>query len=462
MVYHALDRNDPWLNEPFGINRRPMLIDRIDWIDGWPRTRAGRGPSEATAAGAGDRHRARHQRANPATGLRGCPGWTLAGRRRSAEPREPRHPGGNGGSRLDLPTPRGGWDAAWWSSATVGGDWPGPDSRRTRLRGHRPRWSTLGIEVDGRSVLAQRQRGRSGRPVRRGAAYAGRAWTCPPRRCGCAAGTRWSTNLTVRPLARPVRDLVPHAADRAAAGRGRVRLRSAATAGPGCAANPDAEVTGGRLTWPVQGKPTWSAPATTPGCCSVDTPNADAWIAETKLRPGPGRGHGPQLPAGRDDRVRERRRLRPAVLGGDLEHPADRVRPRAGGDARRARPSIGGAIIGTPAPTIWLRLAYTRNAAGEHVYRAGTSRDGRSWTWGAVWTFAAGTGPRIGLIAHGGAEPAVTAEFDYLRFYATRAGQGIDAGAMSRHAPPCSGLAPAGSIGRGWRDDVGCRRPGLT
>ncbi len=46
IVYHAIDRNAAWLTDPFGINRRPMLIDRIDWIDGWPRTRAGAGPSE--------------------------------------------------------------------------------------------------------------------------------------------------------------------------------------------------------------------------------------------------------------------------------------------------------------------------------------------------------------------------------------------------------------------------------
>jgi arabinan endo-1,5-alpha-L-arabinosidase len=33
-----------------------------------------------------------------------------------------------------------------------------------------------------------------------------------------------------------------------------------------------------------------------------------------------------------------------------------------------------------------------------------------------VWTLPADSDPRIGLIAHGGAEPAVTASFDYLRF----------------------------------------------
>src|SRR5215213_4421360 len=42
LVYHAIDRDDPYLDEPFGINERPMLLDRLDWIDGWPSVRGGR------------------------------------------------------------------------------------------------------------------------------------------------------------------------------------------------------------------------------------------------------------------------------------------------------------------------------------------------------------------------------------------------------------------------------------
>src|SRR5919107_1985985 len=41
LVYHAIDRDDPYLDEPFGINERPMLLDRLDWIDGWPSVRGG-------------------------------------------------------------------------------------------------------------------------------------------------------------------------------------------------------------------------------------------------------------------------------------------------------------------------------------------------------------------------------------------------------------------------------------
>src|SRR4051794_816576 len=41
MVYHAIDRQDPYLDGTDGINERPMLLDRLDWIDGWPTVRAG-------------------------------------------------------------------------------------------------------------------------------------------------------------------------------------------------------------------------------------------------------------------------------------------------------------------------------------------------------------------------------------------------------------------------------------
>src|SRR5215211_151664 len=46
LVYHAIDRRDPFLDEPFGINQRPMLLDRLDWIGGWPTVRAGRWASQ--------------------------------------------------------------------------------------------------------------------------------------------------------------------------------------------------------------------------------------------------------------------------------------------------------------------------------------------------------------------------------------------------------------------------------
>ena len=36
IVYHAIDRGDPYLDGTAGINQRPMLMDRLDWLAGWP------------------------------------------------------------------------------------------------------------------------------------------------------------------------------------------------------------------------------------------------------------------------------------------------------------------------------------------------------------------------------------------------------------------------------------------
>ena len=51
IVYHAIDRNKPYLTGTDGINRRPMLIDRLDWRRGWPVVRFGCGPSDSRQPG---------------------------------------------------------------------------------------------------------------------------------------------------------------------------------------------------------------------------------------------------------------------------------------------------------------------------------------------------------------------------------------------------------------------------
>jgi len=40
--YHAIDQNDPWIEgPPFRINKRPVLLDALDWVNGWPTVRGG-------------------------------------------------------------------------------------------------------------------------------------------------------------------------------------------------------------------------------------------------------------------------------------------------------------------------------------------------------------------------------------------------------------------------------------
>jgi arabinan endo-1,5-alpha-L-arabinosidase len=40
-VYHAVDRNDPYFDSAVGFTKRPVLMDALDWVGGWPTVRGG-------------------------------------------------------------------------------------------------------------------------------------------------------------------------------------------------------------------------------------------------------------------------------------------------------------------------------------------------------------------------------------------------------------------------------------
>jgi arabinan endo-1,5-alpha-L-arabinosidase len=40
-VYHAVDRNDPYFASAVGFTKRPVLLDPLDWVNGWPTVRGG-------------------------------------------------------------------------------------------------------------------------------------------------------------------------------------------------------------------------------------------------------------------------------------------------------------------------------------------------------------------------------------------------------------------------------------
>ncbi|MEU9835695.1 hypothetical protein AB0D67_29520 [Streptosporangium sp. NPDC048047] len=80
------------------------------------------------------------------------------------------------------------------------------------------------------------------------------------------------------------------------------------------------------------------------------------------------------------------------------------------------RIAYGGTIVGPPAETTWLRLVHRVDPRdGEHELRAATSRDGREWVHGGVWTLPAGADVRVGLVSMGGA--GATARFGYFRLH---------------------------------------------
>lgn len=85
MLYHAVDIHTPYFDLHPGFTRRPALIDRLDWVDGWPTVRNGQWASEKRVLApiaqpwqqrdAPDEDAAHHE---DAAGLPGQPGELIA------------------------------------------------------------------------------------------------------------------------------------------------------------------------------------------------------------------------------------------------------------------------------------------------------------------------------------------------------------------------------------------------
>jgi arabinan endo-1,5-alpha-L-arabinosidase len=284
LVYHAIDRNVPYLNEPYGINRRPMLIDPLDWDGGWPTVRNGRWASDGPQQG-------------PVTD------GALAGAGRPAT-------------------------GASSTSSDVDGARSLPRGRHLDRR--------FSDEFAGITLSP--------------------AWT-------------WTRR------------------------------------------DEQAMVSRGSLRWPTQAADL-VGDANAAAVLTRAAPVGD-YIVEIKISIDLGvdtvrnfQQAGLIVYAGDDDFAR----LSHVAIWNTRQIEFGREIPYAG------RLSYGGMVEGPPADTTWLRLAHT-TAGGDHRYRAGYSTDGRNWTWGGVWTFSAGTAPRIGLVSHGGDDPQATAVFDYFRVY---------------------------------------------
>lgn len=51
IFYHAVDVNNPYVPGQVGYTRRQLLMDPLDWQDGWPTVNGGRGPSDSPQPG---------------------------------------------------------------------------------------------------------------------------------------------------------------------------------------------------------------------------------------------------------------------------------------------------------------------------------------------------------------------------------------------------------------------------
>ena len=430
IVYHAIDRGTPWLTNPFGINRRPMLIDRIDWVDGWPRTRAGLGPSEGPVPAPTTGSSLGIDSTDPAAALQGAteqPGDALGGPTASINgAAQTRQAAPAGDLRVEADVRLG------TSFSTVLGNQvvaTVANNRLTVTAGRRTtsvnlptdfdrtQWTKLSVQVSGSSVTARLN------DAGLGDVYGEAQLTVPGLRLG-SAPVRWLgsaevDNLTVRPVAKPVTRMadVPRTGDLLSADDFNAPLGA-----DWSWVRPDAKATvaDGKLSWPLENAD-MTGSSNNAGLLFHTVPAGDSWIAETKLHLDTGAG---------DVRNYQQAGMIAYLNDSDFARLGNvaiwKTRQTEYGRELVARPSdgatsYGAAAIGRSAPTLWMRLSYHRNAAGEHVYRAGTSVDGKNWTWGASWVLPSAA--KIGLYAHGeftGANPPPVATFDYLKFYESR------------------------------------------
>lgn len=445
MVYHAIDRAKPYLDGTDGINQRPMLLDRLDWIDGWPAVRAGAGPSDGptTTPVTSGRYAADFASGIPA-GFRGGAAWTLdlhpqSGRfARSTGAGELTAPSAAGGSRVEadlksdgaaygLTTRTGQGDSVNAVIDTAAAIMRLSQSRLGRIisSAQAPlpasfdpgQWHSASLQIAAGIAQVQLSQSRLGDPfadltVTLRSAVGGNGTDSSGGAFAAGSGVGVD-NLSIvkaaKPVLRLVRDRVPNVLDRA---------RSDEFDGPTLAGgwtwvrkDDAARLTAGALRWPTQNADLTGS-SNSAGLLLRD-PGPGDWTVETKLGIDLGIDSVRNFQQGglvayvNDDLFT---RLSHVAIFNTRQTEFGKEMPYAG------RLAFGGTIAGPPAATTWLRITHhldPRN--GEHELRAWTSRNGTTWVKGGVWTLPATADVRVGLISHGGA--GATSAFDYLRVY---------------------------------------------
>ncbi len=469
-VYHAIDRGDPYLDEPFGINERPMLLDRLDWKKGWPTVRGGAWASEdAKPAPAGTF--AVGDYFNGDAGIisewrregAARDGWGLAGEqdaggyvRQAAPASKPSYLVSAGSApadlraEADLRLPPGSTGAA---GLVAGYHGPGNhlvawlDARSKTLvtdvfvdgrsagrintslpSGFRfDSWHNVAIEVRGSSMSVEVTDARLNDPL----ATQGRTLPAGVSGQGSVGVASRSArteadNVGATPLHTPSTQIAPDPEVGALAPENSDEFNDKQL-DPAWSwvRTPDGQEDGGAYNWPVQQADiVGEGDANSASVLLRDAPVGD-YTVETKLN----------IDLGTDA-------VRNYQQGGLIAYVDDDLWARlshvAIWNTRQTEfgkempfsdsTSFGGMLIGPPDETTWLRLSYRVDPKnGEHEFRAATSRDGRRWIWGGTWTLPAGTQPRIGLISLGKQapdddpatpdDPSATARFDYFRVY---------------------------------------------
>jgi len=457
LVYHAIDRRDPYLDEPFGINERPMLLDRLDWIGGWPSVRGGRWasarpqPAPVTRGPVKDSFNRdtslgdRWQRVRGTWGLvkdgdgegyaiqQGVSnrrGLLIARASLPANVRveaDLRLAGGRAAGIAVRYKNENNYAVAWLdrranalvTDVVVGGRSAGRKSVSLSADFPFGKWHNVAVEVRGSKMRAEVTDARLNDP------YAVAKRTLPGALSKGRAGVASRGGRVGADNFSAVRLFVPHTnlADPPKAGTSLRAYSDGFNDGKLEPAwewvrrhEPDGQETGGVYRWPVQQEDIVGDG----GAASVllrDAPRG-SYTVETKLTINLGvetihnYQQGGLIVYVNDDLWT---RLSHVAIWNTRQTEFGKEMPYAG------KTSFGGMLVGPPAETTWLRLSHRIDPNnGEHEFRAATSRDGEHWVWGGTWTLPAGKTPRIGLISLG-KDPSdqfrATSRFDYFRVY---------------------------------------------
>ncbi|WP_433825744.1 family 43 glycosylhydrolase [Actinoplanes sp. CA-015351] len=417
LVYHAIAADDPDFPPVTGANgatlrltKRPLMIDRLDWINGWPVVRAGAGPSNSPQVA-------------PVT----TPAVTVPA-----------------GSALSRQTVSGDVRVEGELRDGAGLVIAYADRNNTVVARLDKGTNRLVLEVTVRGVRTQ-----AGVDLPQGFDHGSRHNVAAERR---------GRALTVEVSADRLRDAVGTVAitlpasalfsgkigaEGDAVGVGAARLYRPVTARvvdpvPGVVlpqhsdefdgADPawswvrggsaNAVVNSGNLVWPTQNAELYLS-TNTASVLLRDAPSGD-FTVETKLTFDGTRGNqqaGLLLYQNDDRWFKLAHSVLPLAGTSEVLHVTEfgkeGERPTTAPPTAVANAPM---FVGPAAPTTWLRLRYAYDAiADEDEVRAATSVDGVNWTWGGVWTLPHTGTYRIGMISMNAS--GATGTFDYLRAY---------------------------------------------
>ncbi|MCQ6249519.1 family 43 glycosylhydrolase [Streptomyces malaysiensis] len=473
LVYHAISSDDPDLKPAAGgtlkLSKRPMLMDRLDWIDGWPVVRAGAGPSQGArrapvaAWAAGGTFNDGSLKGWHGGGGSGTGGWSVGHEPDAQGFVAPRgNPTGPVHLVSDRSAPaarRAEADLRVTSATGAAGllaEYTGPDDfvvawldrehnalvTDVRIDGHGrgirttplppdfawDTWHNVAAEIRGtrmtvevsadrlRDAVATQERALPAAAVRPGkVGVAARGTGVAADNVGAAA---LHTPVTTRVPERVPGPLLPDYSDDF----------DTATVPGTTADSPWSWVRGpasgvtmaeGALSWPTQGAELYLG-TNTASVLTRDAPPGD-YTVETRLRFAPGRANQQAglVLYGNDDRYSK---LVHAVLpvshtDGKATHVTEFAKEGERPTTTPPTPVAYGPMFGgPPADTLWMRLSYHADTArNETEVCAATSTDGVRWTHTGVWTLPTVSRLRIGLVAQNTA--GAIARFDYVRTY---------------------------------------------